>query len=42
LRATSTEVAEEILDAWYSETVKADEKETIAHLQEIEGRHAPE
>ncbi len=40
LRATSTEVAQEILDAWYSETVKEDEKATIAHLQEIEARHA--
>jgi hypothetical protein len=41
LRATSTEVAEEILDAWYSEAVKADEKATIAHLQDIEARHTP-
>lgn len=40
LRATSTEVAKEILDAWYSETVKEDEKPTIAHLKEIEARHA--
>lgn len=40
LRATSTEVAKEILDAWYSETVKEDEKPTIAHLREIESRHA--
>jgi len=40
LRATSTEVAKEILDAWYSETVKEDEKPTIAHLREIETRHA--
>ncbi len=40
LRATSTEVAQEILNAWYSESVKEDEKETIAQLQEIETRHA--
>ena len=40
LRATSTEVAKEILDAWYSETVKEDEKPTIAYLKEIEIRHA--
>lgn len=40
LRATSTEVAKEILDAWYAETVKEDEKPTIAHLREIEARHA--
>lgn len=39
LRATSTEVAKEILDAWYSETVKEDEIPTIAHLKEIEARH---
>ena len=41
LRATSTEVAEEILDAWYSEAVKEDEKATIAQLQDIEARHTP-
>ena len=40
LRATSTEVAEEILDAWYSETVRPDEIPTIGHLKEIEARHA--
>lgn len=39
LRAISTEVAREILDAWYSETVKEGEKSTIAHLKEIEIRH---
>jgi ribose 5-phosphate isomerase B len=38
LRATSTEVAKEILDAWFSETVKEEEKPTIAHLTEIEKR----
>ncbi len=42
LRATSTEVAKEILDAWYSEHVRADEKATIAQLQEIEARHSKE
>jgi ribose 5-phosphate isomerase RpiB len=39
LRATSLEVAKEILDAWFSETVKEDEKSTIAHLGDIETRH---
>lgn len=41
LRATSPEVAKEILDAWYSEIVRDDEKATIAHLKDIEARHAP-
>jgi ribose 5-phosphate isomerase B len=41
LRATSPEVAREILDAWFSETVKEDEKATIAHIKEIEARHSP-
>ena len=40
LRATSPEVAKEILDAWFSETVEEEEKATIAHLKEIEARHA--
>lgn len=39
LRATSTEVAREILDAWFSESVREGEKEIIAQLQEIEARH---
>jgi ribose 5-phosphate isomerase B len=39
LRATSTEVAKEILEAWFSEAVKEEEKSTIAHLAEIEARH---
>ena len=39
LRATSTEVAQEILDAWYSETVRPDEVATINHLKDIEARH---
>ena len=41
LRATSSEVAKEILDAWFSEKVKEDELPTIGHLKEIEARHAP-
>jgi hypothetical protein len=41
LRATSTEVAGEILDAWFSETVRPEEVDTIAHLREIEARHPP-
>ena len=40
LRATSSEVAKEILEAWFSETVKEEEKTTIAHLADIEARHA--
>jgi ribose 5-phosphate isomerase B len=40
LRATSPEVAKEILDAWFAETVKSDEIATIDHLKEIEARHA--
>jgi len=39
LRATSTEVANEILEAWFSESVKEEEKPIIQHLQEIEARH---
>jgi ribose 5-phosphate isomerase B len=39
LRATSTEVAKEILEAWYTERVRAGEISTIAHLQDIEARH---
>ncbi|MDX1522175.1 MAG: RpiB/LacA/LacB family sugar-phosphate isomerase [Anaerolineae bacterium] len=42
LRATSPEVAKEILDAWYLETVRPDEKATIDHLKDIEARHAQE
>jgi len=41
LRATSTEIAREILDAWFAEQVKPEEKATIAHLTDIERRHAP-
>ena len=40
LRATSPDVAKEILDAWFSEAVRPDEIETINHLTEIEARHA--
>ena len=39
LRATSNEVANEILEAWFSESVKEEEKPVIHHLQEIEARH---
>ena len=39
LRATSPEVAKEILDAWYSETVRPEEMATIDHLKDIEARH---
>ena len=39
LRATSNEVASEILEAWFSESVKEEEKPVIHHLQEIEARH---
>ncbi len=39
LRATSPDVAKEILDAWYSESVREAEKPIIAQLQEIEARH---
>ena len=42
LRATSPEVAKEILDAWFSETVEEEEKAVIAQLKEIEARHAPD
>jgi ribose 5-phosphate isomerase B len=39
LRATSTEVAKEILEAWYTERVRTDEIPTIAQLHDIEARH---
>jgi ribose 5-phosphate isomerase B len=39
LRATSTEVAKEILDAWFSESVLEEEKPTVEHLKEIEERN---
>ena len=40
LRATSPDVAREILDAWFAEQVRADEEATIKQLQDIEQRHA--
>ncbi len=40
LRATSPEVAKEILEAWFSETVRPEEIATIGHLEDIEARHA--
>jgi len=40
LRATSPEVAKEILDEWFSETVRPEEIATIDHLKEIEARHS--
>ena len=39
LRRASKAVAQEILDAWFSEAVRPDEIETINHLTEIEARH---
>jgi len=39
LRATSPDVAREILDAWFTEHVRDDEVDTIAHLKDIEARH---
>jgi ribose 5-phosphate isomerase B len=40
LRATSPEVAKEILDAWFAETVRPEEVATIDQLKEVEARHA--
>ncbi len=42
LRATSTNVAKEILNAWFTESVQEEEKPIIAQLQEIEARHRRE
>ncbi|MBN1221420.1 MAG: RpiB/LacA/LacB family sugar-phosphate isomerase [Anaerolineae bacterium] len=39
LRATSPEVAKEILEAWFSETVRPEEIATIDQLKDIEARH---
>ncbi len=39
LRATSPEVAKEILDAWFSEQVREEEKPIIRQLADIEARH---
>jgi ribose 5-phosphate isomerase B len=40
LRKTSTEVAKEILDAWFSESVLEEEKIYIEQVSEIERRHS--
>jgi ribose 5-phosphate isomerase B len=39
LRATSTEIAKEILDAWFSESVLEEEKPFIEQLRGIEERN---
>lgn len=39
LRTTSTEIAREILEAWFAETVKDEEKLVIQQLRDIETRH---
>ena len=40
LRKTSTEVAKEILDAWFSEKVLDEEKIYIQQVADIEERHS--
>ena len=40
LRKTSTEVAKEILDAWFSESVLDEEKIYIQQVADIEERHS--
>jgi ribose 5-phosphate isomerase B len=40
LRKTSTEVAKEILDAWFSENVLEEEKIYVEQVAEIEERHS--
>ena len=40
LRATSTEVANEILDAWFSEQVRPEEKPFIDQFEEIDNKYA--
>jgi ribose 5-phosphate isomerase B len=40
LRKTSTEVAKEILDAWFSEKVLEEEKIYVEQVAEIEERHS--
>jgi ribose 5-phosphate isomerase B len=40
LRKTSTEVAKEILDAWFSESVLEEEKIYVEQVGEIEERHS--
>jgi ribose 5-phosphate isomerase B len=39
LRATSSEIAKEILDAWFAESVLEEEKPFIEQLREIEERN---
>lgn len=39
LRATSTEVGREILDAWFSEQVRPEERVHIEQLKEIEAKY---
>ena len=40
LRATATEIAREMLDAWFSETVRPEEMVYIDQLKAIEARYA--
>lgn len=40
LRATSKEVAKEILEAWFSESVLEEEKPFVDQVREIEERHS--
>jgi ribose 5-phosphate isomerase B len=40
LRKTSTEVAKEILDAWFSESVLDEEKIYVEQVSDIEERHS--
>ena len=40
LRATSPEIAKEILDAWFSEEVRAEEKPYIDQFDEIDKKYA--
>lgn len=40
LRATSPEIAREILDAWFAEKVREEERVYVAQLKEIEDRHS--
>jgi ribose 5-phosphate isomerase RpiB len=40
LRKTSTEVAKEILDAWFAESVLDEERFYVEQVAEIEERHS--
>jgi ribose 5-phosphate isomerase B len=40
LRATSTEVANEMLDAWFEEKVREEDKPFIEQLRQIEAKYA--